>query len=451
MVEEELVVRWMGSAVVAVATAAMITSSVACGGPASTTLTELAGWVDRTAAPLSTAGSGGSIDDLEPLRPLAEDAVVVGLGESAHGLGDQFTLRHRMARFLVERMGFRTLAWEEDWASGVAVDRYIVDGIGDPREIVGSMVSAWQSEEMLDLVGWGRAYNVAHAEKVRFLGTDLTQLRQLSVDEITRFVTAVAPARVDELRGHLDEIGLRGTPVEHIGWYLSQPDQQLLVDHARAVLDLVTALPAGSAAADRDAVVQHARAVVGFYEYYTFTDPDMRDRFMAETLGWWRDRTGHRVVFWAASVHVAASSLVDYAFPPTVPAAQLVPTGHVLRQRYGPGYVPIAAVFGSGEVLQGWETGSPSVFAVSEPGPGTVDHLLGAARAGTFLLDLHAPAPPGVTRWLDGPAAMRLIGSAYDVAADARYAMTVDSWSRAFDAVVHVRTTSAARLLGEES
>lgn len=440
--------RRIGNGLAAVVVAAMLTSSVACGGPLPTTPTELAGWVDRAAAPVSATGSGGSLDDLEPMRPLVDDAVVVGLGESAHGLGGQFTMRHRVARFLVERMGFRTLAWEEDWASGVAVDRYVVDGIGDPREIVGEMVSAWPSEEMLELVAWMRGYNRVHADKVRFLGTDLTQLRQLSFDEITRFVTAAVPARVGELRGHLDAIGLRGTPVEHIGWYLSHPDQQRLVDHARAALDLVAALPAG---ADRDEVVQHARAVLGFYEYYTFTDPDMRDRFMAETLGRWRDRTGHRVVFWAANVHVAASSRVDYAFPPTVPAAQLVPTGYALRQRYGPGYVPIAAVFGSGAVLQGWETGSPSVFPVpKEPGPDTVDHVLGEAGTGTFLLDLHAPAPPGVTRWLDGPATMRLIGSAYDAAADDQYAMTVDSWSAAFDAVVPVRSTSAARMLGVE-
>jgi hypothetical protein len=42
---------------------------------------------------------------------------------------------------------------------------------------------------------------------------------------------------------------------------------------------------------------------------------------------------------------------------------------------------------------------------------------------------------------------MRLIGSAYDADNDAAYAMSVDSWISAFDAVMHLNTVTAARLL----
>jgi erythromycin esterase-like protein len=58
---------------------------------------------------------------------------------------------------------------------------------------------------------------------------------------------------------------------------------------------------------------------------------------------------------------------------------------------------------------------------VPPPRPGTVDHA---------------------------PATLRLIGAAYDAAADERYSMTVDPLSNAFDALVHVDRTGPARLLG---
>lgn len=402
-------------------------------------------WIDRTAVRLDSVDPADPMDPPAAVPDLVGDATVVGLGESAHGLGDQFTMRHRIVRYLVEQKGFRTLAWEADYASGVAVDRYVVDGIGDPRQIVGAMVSAWQSEQMLALVEWMREYNRTHTEKVRFLGTDVTQLRQLSLDEIRRHVEAVAPARLTELSGHLDEIGLRGSPGRHVGWYYQQPDKERLIGHARAVRDLVAALPAP----DRDGVLRHAEAVLGFYlNYAQEENKDFRDRFMAESLIAWQSRTGHKTVFWGANVHVAAAERVDYAFPPTVPHAQLVPAGHWLRQQYGTGYVAIAAIFGSGEVLQGFETGEPRVYQVPAPGAGTTDHMLAQARHDMLLLDLRAPAAqPEVRAWLDGPATLRLIGAAYDAAADDQYAMTVDRLSAAFDAVAYVDDTGPAQLL----
>jgi mono/diheme cytochrome c family protein len=135
-----------------------------------------------TAAPL---------DDLRLLRHVVGRATVVGLGESTHGSHEQFGLKHRIVRFLVERMGFRTLAFEDDFASGVALDTYVVTGHGDPSELVASMSSPfWNSAEIIDLLRWLRSYNVEHPnDPVRFLGTDVLQLRQPSFDAIVDYVT----------------------------------------------------------------------------------------------------------------------------------------------------------------------------------------------------------------------------------------------------------------------
>lgn len=437
---------WKARLSAAAVAVAVVAGTGACAASASTN--EPAGWVDTVATPLRAPGTGRPADP-EHLQQVVGDAVVVGLGESAHGLGDQFTLRQAMARNLVENAGFRTLAFENDFANGADIDRYVLDGVGDPRAIVGSAVAAWRSEEMLDLVHWVREFNLAHPQdKVRFLGTDVTQLRRSSFDAVTRYVARVAPQRLAELRGHLEPIALRGSPGAQIMWFFRQPDQARIVEHARAARALVTDLPAPPADTDRDMAVQHARTITGFYENYTETDPNLRDRIMAETMTWWRQRTDHKIVYFAANVHVAAGPHVDYAFPPTVADATLVPAGHHLRRVYGTGYRAIAAVFGSGQVLQGWETGSPSVYSVPPPRPEFVDHTLGRATPATYLLDLRSPAPPGVRRWLDGPATMRVIGSAYDPAVDRDYSMHVESLTGSFDAITYIRTTNAAQRLG---
>ena len=44
---------------------------------------------------------------------------MVGLGESTHGSHEQFEMKHRMVRFLVEELGYRTVGFENDFASGV--------------------------------------------------------------------------------------------------------------------------------------------------------------------------------------------------------------------------------------------------------------------------------------------------------------------------------------------
>ena len=83
--------------------------------------------------PLATVEPAASMDDLAPLRESVGDAVVVGLGESVHGAAEETTLKHRLLRFLVEELGFRSVAWEEDWTSGIAVNEYIAGGPATSR------------------------------------------------------------------------------------------------------------------------------------------------------------------------------------------------------------------------------------------------------------------------------------------------------------------------------
>jgi hypothetical protein len=49
-------------------------------------------------------------------------------------------LKHRVARYLVENLGFRTIVWEEGWGSGVAIDRYVTAIVDRWRQRTGQRV-----------------------------------------------------------------------------------------------------------------------------------------------------------------------------------------------------------------------------------------------------------------------------------------------------------------------
>jgi erythromycin esterase-like protein len=157
----------------------------------------------------------------------------------------------------------------------------------------------------------------------------------------------------------------------------------------------------------------------------------------------------HRAVR-AANVHTTAIPRVTWTFPSdNVTFTNKVMAGGHLRLRYGRSYVSIGTVSRTGRIRGGFETGQPSVFTVPPPRPPTVDHVLGQARHRTYLLDLRAPASPPVRRWLDAPATMRLIGSAYDAGKDADFTMTVGSLRRGFDAVLHIGAVTPTRPLDQ--
>jgi hypothetical protein len=129
-------------------------------------------WVSRHAVPLRTVDPDAPLDDLAPLQRSIGGASVVGLGESVHGAAQETALKVRTLRLLVERMGFRTLAWEEDWTTGTLLNDYIQGRSDDLDAILPRMTGQWQSRQTADLLRWLRRYNAGHAGKVRFVGVE---------------------------------------------------------------------------------------------------------------------------------------------------------------------------------------------------------------------------------------------------------------------------------------
>jgi erythromycin esterase len=132
-----------------------------------------ANWVTENAIAADSLDPRAPLDDLEPLREVIGDARVVAIGESAHYVREFYLLRHRLLRYLVERLGFTVYALEAPFTEAHAIDAWVQGGPGTVAEIaaVGVAFNQGRSQEMHDHLAWMRAHNSTAAPALRFAGT----------------------------------------------------------------------------------------------------------------------------------------------------------------------------------------------------------------------------------------------------------------------------------------
>ena len=91
-------------------------------------------WVSNHAVSLNSVLPSSGFKDLLPFKDMVGDARIVSLGEPTHGNREVFQLKHRMIEFLVMEMEFNLFALECPFGEAYDINRYVVDGIGDPEK-----------------------------------------------------------------------------------------------------------------------------------------------------------------------------------------------------------------------------------------------------------------------------------------------------------------------------
>lgn len=171
----------------------------ATGNAAGDVVADGAAWLKTAAVPIATAEPGGGIDDLKPLAPMFDGVRVVGLGEATHGTREHFQLKHRLVEYLVREQGFSIFSIEASTPEAYRLNDYVLTGrcgtITDPAVLIGGMIFwTWNTEEVLALVQWMRAYNVEREaagspERVQFTGFDM-QTPDYAARIARRFIAA---------------------------------------------------------------------------------------------------------------------------------------------------------------------------------------------------------------------------------------------------------------------
>jgi len=215
---------------------------------------------------------------------------------------------------------------------------------------------------------------------------------------------------------------------------MAAPDKQAQLDRARRVQGLVERLPDGP---DQALAAHHAAQIVAFWEHYSLPDADAlvhRDAHAAANLRWWRDRSGDKVVYWAATPHTANAPTLRIGGPPG-PDLRFPSVGSYLRAWYGERYRSVGVTPGHGSA----SLGEGQTAALADPAPDRFEKPLSDAGPDVFALDLRQPAPPAVRTWLAAPATFRGLADRGDAGF-----LDGGSPTQWFDLVVFHRTATPA-------
>ena len=148
-------------------------------------------WIRANAIRLNTTEAGHGFADMQALKPLIGNARIVSLGEATHGTREFFQLKHRMLEFLATEMGFTIFSIEANMPEAYRLNDYVLNGTGDPAELLRGMYFwTWNTEEVLEMIRWMRAFNASGRGRVQFTGFDM-QTHTVALDIVQQFVGAM--------------------------------------------------------------------------------------------------------------------------------------------------------------------------------------------------------------------------------------------------------------------
>lgn len=381
-------------------------------------------WLRKQAIPFATVEAGNGFDDLQRLKKVIGDARVVSLGEQTHGTREFFQMKHRLVEFLASEMGFTLFAIEANMPEAYQVDRYVLTGQGDPRELLKGMYFwTWNTQEVLDMILWMRDFNQSGRGRIQFLGFDMqaTRVAAIVVRDFLAKVDSGYSGHAMDLMNRVNAASDRGTA--------SAADlaaAQELFDHLQQSRDSYLSR------LSRDEVdwgLQNARILLQDMQLLTGTVS--RDESMAANVSWILDQNPDaKIVLWAHNGHVAKA-----------PGAM----GSYLAGRYGDQAVSLGFAFDQGSYnARDFIAANGRVVAneALPPSPNSVEAYLRSAGLPRFVLDLrHVPAG-GASTWLKQPRPFREIG-----AVALRCASPPTVIADTFDGLVWIDRTSPSVLL----
>src|SRR5215813_9542989 len=408
------------------------------------------GWLKANALPLASAEPGTDFKDIEQLRPLIGDARIVSLGEATHGTREFFQLKHRMIEYCVSQLGFTMIGFEAEYGATLAVNDYVLNGKGNAVDVVAGMgFWTWDTEEVVELVEWVRAWNIANARKVKFYGFDM-QSSPASGMHLLAYLERVAPRLAAACEQNIaplasayvaDDLRLMPAIVRE------QASSQLAT-----VLDAFTTQRADwiSRSSETEWHLARQSAIV--------LDQFARINAMEnESLSWaksWRFRDscmaanvrslldaegpGTKALLWAHNGHVQRS---PYTFFKVI---ELTNMGSHLHTMFGNEMVVFGFAFNQGSFRANDETGKLRDHTVPPAPEGYIDAALAATGLPLLALDLANIPPDGpLARWLAAKPSQRSIGAVFH--GDHTNYSEVANPRDKYDVLLFVERTTAAR------
>ncbi|HUT94865.1 MAG TPA: erythromycin esterase family protein [Thermoguttaceae bacterium] len=395
-------------------------------------------WLKKTAVAVRTIDPKD--DDFADLMPLAKaigTARIVALGEQSHGDGATFLAKHRLIRFLHEKMGFDVLAWESGMFDCREVDAAVLSGMSPGMAASEGIFGIWaMSGHVLPVLQYA-ASTLKTGRRLEIAGFDC----QFSVaGSAERFPKAIE-AYFDRIDPHVmtksQRESLRSVIEDMVG--LNRGDHTNRSDPVvvRELIEWLDAHPAQAARAHSGREIAFIRRVLNNLLILDQikrqprtegpADDDLREKAMGENLAWLAKEyySDRKIIVWAASRHLMREASGMKWLEAEGSYAGTVPMGQVAHDLLGENYYSVMFTAYCGK--KGYPMSGPFFATTEIPNAlkGSLEDVLHSAGMPYAFVDFRSLPPGG--EWLRKPLVSRPMG----------YSMMEADWPKAFDAVFY--------------
>lgn len=406
------------------------------------------------------------ITDYDPLLNQIGDARFVLIGEASHGTHEFYRERAQITKRLITEKEFSAVAVEADFPDANRLNRY-VNGHDNDADVVEAMNGfqrfpawMWRNADVLDFIGWLRAYNDAlpgDTIKIGFHGLDLYSLHT-SIEAVLNYLEKIDPEgaqRARERYACFDHFGKDTQRYGHattLGISDSCEDEvvnQLAELHERSA---ELAHRDGHMAADNFFFAeQNARLVKNAEQYYRMmyrsdvSSWNLRDLHMMETLIALDDHLSSpnkkaKIVVWEHNSHLGDASATEMG------RRGEWNVGELTRHRYEHEAFLVGFTTYGGTVTAATDWGGAAERKRVRPAlPDSYEYMFHETGLDRFLLLM--PKGSHLSNALQAPLLERAIGVIYRPETERQSHYFQASLSRQFDAVIHIDETRAVEPL----
>ena len=408
----------------------------------------------------------GTAADFDPLLALIGDAHYVLIGEASHGTHEFYRIRAEITKRLIREKGFTGVAVEADWPDAYRVNRF-VRGASDDADAEEALAGfkrvpqwMWRNADVLDFVGWLRAYNdglAALEPNVGFYGLDLYSMHA-SMAAVLEYLDKVDPDAARRARDRYACFDHFGEDPQAYGYAatagLAESCEREVVAQLAELRGAAADYIRRDGSLPPDALFfaeQNAILVRNAERYYRAMfgaralSWNVRDTHMVETLESLtrflaRGGAPPKLVVWAHNSHLGDARATQMGRQGEHNVGQLV------RARHGADAVLIGFTTYAGTVTAANDWGGHAERKVVRPAlPESYEALFHDAREGNFLLDLRTDRE--LRTALSTPRLERAIGVIYRPETERQSHYVLAQLPSQFDAVLHYDVTRAVEPL----
>lgn len=392
-------------------------------------------WLQNNVNAFNTAEPVDEDYDLSFLKDIVGNAKIVSLGEGTHGTSEFFKMKHRITKYLVEKMGFTIFAIEANMPEAAAVNNFVLNGIGDQKDVLAGLYFwTWNTQEVSDMLSWMREYNSSKKGKIEFWGFDM-QFPKVAIKNTLSFIQKYDSNYYENANDKYQQIIAFDHKLKSGGPAQSNSSFNKHLDYAKEVYNhLIKNRDNYNLSAQKDSTewsIQNSRIVIQSIESM-MRGLQSRDESMAINTQWILDNmdSDAKIILWAHNGHVSKRE------------SNMPKMGAFLNKVYDKNMVVMGFGFNKGEYTAIGQKGL-GVYSTSLAEPGSVEWIMHSLNVPRFFLDLRKVKESKLSNVFKNKLEFRSIGAkAMD------YAFYNTNITDEFDVLIYFENTTPSNCFG---